>query len=140
MTFVATLDPQPLWRHFDAILTIPRASKDEGRMREHVLATAAQRGLPHRTDRAGNVLVQVPASPGREGVPTVVLQSHLDMVNEKNSDVTHDFAKDPILPRRVGEYVQATGTTLGADNGIGVATMLALMEADDTSGVAHGPL
>jgi dipeptidase D len=137
MTFVATLEPQPLWRHFDDILTIPRASKQEGRMREYVLATAARRGLAHRIDRVGNVVVEVPASPGREGAPTVVLQSHLDMVNEKNSDVPHDFAQDPILPRRVGDYVQATGTTLGADNGIGVATMLALMEAD---GLSHGPL
>jgi dipeptidase D len=137
MTFVSTLDPQPLWRHFDQILTVPRASKDEGRMRQHVIATAARRGLSHRMDGVGNVLVKVPASPGREGAPAVVLQSHLDMVNEKNSDVAHDFARDPILPRQVGEYVQATGTTLGADNGIGVATMLALMEVDDQ---VHGPL
>ncbi|HZF10032.1 MAG TPA: beta-Ala-His dipeptidase [Thermoanaerobaculia bacterium] len=140
MTFVSTLDPQPLWRHFDQILTVPRASKDEGRMREQVIAAAARRGLAHRTDRVGNVVVKVPASPGREGAPVVVLQSHLDMVNEKNSDVAHDFAKDPILPRQVGEYVQATGTTLGADNGIGVATMLALMEVDDLGDRVHGPL
>jgi dipeptidase D len=137
MTFVSTLTPEPLWRHFDDILAIPRASKDEGRMRGHVIAAAERRGLPHRTDRIGNVVVQVPASPGREGAPTVVLQSHLDMVNEKNSDVAHDFTRDPILPRQMGEYIQATGTTLGADNGIGVATMLALMEAE---GLVHGPL
>jgi dipeptidase D len=141
MTFVASFEPQPLWRHFDGILTIPRASKEEGRMREYVVAAAERRGLTHQEDAVGNVVVRVSASPGREGAPVVVLQSHLDMVNEKNSDVPHDFTRDPILPRQVGDYLYATGTTLGADNGIGVASMLALMEggegADD---LAHGPL
>ncbi len=141
MTFVASFEPQPLWRHFDGILTIPRASKEEGRMREYVVAAAERRGLSHQEDAVGNVVVRVPASPGREGAPVVVLQSHLDMVNEKNSDVAHDFTRDPILPRQVGEYLYATGTTLGADNGIGVASMLALVEggagADE---LAHGPL
>jgi dipeptidase D len=140
MTFVASFEPQPLWRHFDGILTIPRASKQEEKMRDYVVATAERRGLAHQEDAAGNVVVRVPASPGREGAPAVVLQSHLDMVNEKNSDVPHDFSKDPIVPRQVGEYLYATGTTLGADNGIGVATMLALMEADGLDGLAHGPL
>ena len=137
MTFVASFEPQPLWRHFDDILTIPRASKQEEKMRDYVVGVAERRGLAHQEDAAGNVVVRLPASPGREGAPVVVLQSHLDMVNEKNSDVPHDFSKDPIVPRQVGEYLYATGTTLGADNGIGVATMLALMEAD---GLAHGPL
>jgi len=137
MTFVASFKPQPLWRHFDDILTIPRASKQEEKMRDYVVGVAERRGLAHQEDAAGNVVVRLPASPGREGAPVVVLQSHLDMVNEKNSDVPHDFSKDPIVPRQVGEYLYATGTTLGADNGIGVATMLALMEAD---GLAHGPL
>jgi dipeptidase D len=136
MTFVASFEPQPLWRHFDDILTIPRASKEEERMRAYVVAAAERRGFPHQVDATGNVVVRVPASPGREGAPVVVLQSHLDMVNEKNSDVPHDFGKDPIVPRQVGDYLYATGTTLGADNGIGVATMLALLEAD----LPHGPL
>jgi dipeptidase D len=141
MTFVASFEPQPLWRHFDGILTIPRASKEEGRMREYVVAAAERRGLSHQEDAVGNVVVRVPASPGREGAPVVVLQSHLDMVNEKNSDVAHDFTRDPILPRQVGEYLYATGTTLGADNGIGVASMLALMEGGAGAGdLAHGPL
>ncbi len=138
MTFVASFEPQPLWRHFDGILTLPRASKDEGRMREYVVAAAERRGLVHQEDAVGNVVVRVPASPGREGAPVVVLQSHLDMVNEKNSDVAHDFTRDPIQPRQVGGYLYATGTTLGADNGIGVASMLALMEGADN--LAHGPL
>jgi dipeptidase D len=139
MTFVASFEPQPLWRHFDAILTLPRASKQEGRMREYVMAAAERRGLSHGEDAVGNVVVRVPASPGREGAPAVVLQSHLDMVNEKNSDVPHDFGRDPILPRQSGEYLYATGTTLGADNGIGVAAMLALMEGDPGD-LPHGPL
>jgi dipeptidase D len=137
MTFVADLAPQALWKHFDEILTIPRGSKNEEAMRRYVLGLAERKGLKARTDAAGNAVVAKPASAGKERSPTVVLQSHLDMVNEKNSDVTHDFERDPLVPRREGEFVKATGTTLGADNGIGVAAMLALLEADD---VVHGPL
>jgi dipeptidase D len=137
MTFVADLAPQALWKHFDQILTIPRGSKNEAAMRRYVLGIAERKGLRTRTDAAGNAVVYKPASPGKEGAPTVVLQSHLDMVNEKNSDVVHDFTRDPLVPRREGDYVKATGTTLGADNGIGVSAMLAVLEADD---LAHGPL
>ena len=140
MTFASTLEPQALWRHFDEILTIPRASKKEEAMRRYVIAVAERHGLPHRVDDGGNLVVSKPATAGREGVPITVLQSHLDMVNEKNSDVAHDFERDPIQPRREGEYLKATGTTLGADNGIGVAAMLALMEAGDVGDLAHGPL
>jgi len=137
MTFVADLAPQALWKHFDQILTIPRGSKNEEAMRRYVLGLAERKGLRTRTDAAGNAVVSKPASAGKEGAPIVVLQSHLDMVNEKNSDVVHDFERDPLVPRREGEFVKATGTTLGADNGIGVAAMLALLEADD---LVHGPL
>ena len=137
MTFVASLDPKPVWRHFDTILTIPRASKDEERMRQHVLATAARLGCEHVVDGAGNVVARKPASAGCEAAPVTILQSHLDMVQEKNADVAHDFATDAIVPRREGDYLKATGTTLGSDNGIGVATMLAVMEATD---LVHGPL
>lgn len=137
MTFVATLDPQAIWKHFDKILTIPRGSKEEGPMRDYVLSVADARGLSHSTDNAGNVVVRKPGSVGHEKAPTVILQSHLDMVNEKDSDVAHDFTRDAIQPRRDGEYLAATGTTLGSDNGIGVASMLALMETTD---VEHGPL
>jgi dipeptidase D len=137
MTFVAELEPTAVWQHFDTILTIPRASKDEGRMRTHVLAVADRHGLPHQTDAAGNVVVRKPATPGSEGAAVTILQSHLDMVQEKNSDVVFDFATDAIVPQLDGQYLTATGTTLGSDNGMGVATMLALM--GDT-GFAHGPL
>lgn len=137
MTFVSDLDPKPLWKHFDEILKIPRASKNEAAARQYVLDLAARKGLETRTDAAGNTVVRKPASAGKEGAPTVVLQSHLDMVTEKNSDVTHDFSRDPIVPQRDGDWVRATGTTLGADNGIGAAAMLAVLEADD---LVHGPL
>src|SRR3569833_2748908 len=137
MTFVSDLDPRSLWHHFDTILTIPRGSKEEGPMREYVIKTAEANGLSHSQDAAGNVVVRKPASAGKEKAPVVILQGHLDMVNEKDSDVAHDFDKDPIVPRRVGEYLNATGTTLGSDNGIGVAAMLALRESKD---VMHGPL
>ena len=137
MTFVSDLEPTSLWRYFDEILTIPRASKDEGRIRAYVIGVAEKLGLQHQTDDVGNVVVRKPASDGLEATPGVVLQGHLDMVEEKNSDVQHDFRKDPIQPQLDGEWLKATGTTLGADNGIGVASMLALMEAE---GLRHGPL
>jgi dipeptidase D len=137
MTFVAEFEPRALWGHFDQILTIPRGSKEEDKMREYVLSVARRRGLEYQVDAAGNVVVRKPATPGKEGAPITILQSHLDMVNDKNSDVEHDFGKDPIRPVREGTYLTADGTTLGADNGIGVAAMLAIMEADD---LVHGPL
>jgi dipeptidase D len=137
MTFVSDLEPKSLWRYFDEILTIPRASKDEARITEWVLGVANKLGLEHQTDEIGNVVVRKPASAGAESAPTVVFQGHLDMVEEKNSDVDFDFRKGPIVPQMDGDWLKATGTTLGADNGIGVASMLALMEAKD---LKHGPL
>jgi dipeptidase D len=136
-TFVSDLEPRALWTHFDRILATPRPSKREGAMRELVLAVARQRGLEARVDDYGNVVVAVPAKPGREAAPIVVLQSHLDMVCEKNSGVELDFERDAIVPRRDGDWLYATGTTLGSDNGIGVAAMLALAAGAD---VEHGPL
>ena len=137
MTFVATLEPTARWKHFDEILKIPRGSKEEERMRDHVIGLAQSLGLSHRTDDTGNVVVQKPATQGCEQAPITILQSHLDMVNEKNSDMEHDFSQDPIKPLRDGDYLTATGTTLGSDNGIGVAAMLAVMESSD---LVHGPL
>ena len=137
MSFVSSFEPRPLWAHFDRILEIPRGSKEEDGIRRHVAALAERLGLEHHTDAIGNVIVRKPASAGRESAPVIILQGHLDMVNEKNSDVAHDFAADAIRPRREGDWLYASGTTLGADNGIGVATMLALMDATD---VPHGPL
>ncbi|UCF68750.1 MAG: aminoacyl-histidine dipeptidase [Acidobacteriota bacterium] len=137
MTFVADFEPKSLWRHFDHILTIPRGSKKEQAMREYVIQVTKRSGLDYQVDDTGNVVVRKPPSSGREQVAVTILQGHMDMVNEKNSDVDHDFDKDPIKPRRDGEYLKATGTTLGSDNGIGIATMLAIMEAKD---LEHGPL
>jgi dipeptidase D len=137
MTFVQTLEPRTLWGHFDRILEIPRGSKQEDRIRTYVLEVAERNGLEHAADGAGNVVVRKPATPGCQDGEITVLQSHLDMVNEKNAEVAHDFTRDPIRPAHDGDYLTATGTTLGADNGIGVAAMLAMMEADD---IAHGPL
>ena len=137
MTFVSTLDPTALWGHFDTILTIPRASTEEERMRQEVLRVADGNGLEHEVDSVGNLVVRKPGTPGHEDAPITILQSHLDMVTEKNADHEHDFTRDPIVPVQEGEYLTADGTTLGSDNGIGVATMLAIMEATD---LVHGPL
>ena len=137
MTFVSELEPKSLWRHFDQILTIPRGSKEEDRIRAYVVAQAEKLELPFQVDGTGNVVVSKPATAGYEDRPVTILQSHLDMVNEKNSDIDHDFDKDPIQPREDGEYLTASGTTLGSDNGIGVSAMLTVMEADD---LTHGPL
>ena len=137
MTFIESLDPPALWSHFDKILTIPRGSKQEEKIRRFVLDLAEAHGLEYQVDGTGNVVVRKPASSDKESCPITILQSHLDMVNEKNSDVDHDFAVDAINPQQEGEYVKASGTTLGSDNGIGVAAMLAIME--DTE-LVHGPL
>ena len=137
MTFLQELDPSALWRHFDEILLIPRASKKEGKIRGYVIAVADRCGLDYQQDEIGNVVVRKPASAGRENSPITVLQSHLDMVTVRNSDVLHDFDKDPIRPREVNGWLYASGTSLGADNGIGVAAMLSLMEDGSAE---HGPL
>jgi dipeptidase D len=137
MTFVSDLEPKPLWSHFDAILTIPRGSKEEDEMRAFVIGVAQRNDLKHRVDATGNVVVTKPGTAGREDAPATILQAHLDMVNEKNSDVDFDFATDAIKPVMSGEYLTADGTTLGSDNGIGVAAMLAIMEATE---LVHGPL
>lgn len=136
-TFVSDLEPTRLWSHFDRILTIPRGSGQEQQMAEFVLDLARRLGLDAKQDAAGNLVVRKPAAGDRASAPVTVLQCHLDMVQEKNSDVDHDFSSDPIVPRRDGDYLKATGTTLGADNGIGVAACLALMEDSECR---HGPL
>lgn len=137
MTFVSELQPRALWAHFDRILATPRPSKQEGAMRALVLEVATRRKLVHREDAAGNVVIEVPGRGRWAHAPKIALQSHLDMVCEKDSGVAIDFEKDPIVPRREGDWLYATGTTLGSDNGIGVAAMLAVAESDE---LEHGPL
>jgi dipeptidase D len=131
------LEPALLWKHFDRILKIPHGSGSEKALGDHVLAFAKSRGLAAVRDKVGNIVVRKPASAGREKASATVLQGHLDMVNEKNSDVAHDFAKDPIEAEIKDGWMHARGTTLGADNGIGVSASLAVME--DAS-LVHGPL
>jgi dipeptidase D len=131
------LKPELFWRYFAEISRIPRPSRHEERIARYVLKTAEELGLSGLKDRCGNVVVRKPASPGREGVRSICLQSHLDMVCEKNADKVHDFLKDPIELVRRGDVLTANGTTLGADNGVGVATSLAIM-ADRS--LVHGPL
>jgi dipeptidase D len=134
---LAALEPASLWGHFDEITRIPRPSGREEKIAAWVREIADRHGFEVETDARGNLFVSVPASPGREGAPTVMLQSHLDMVGEKNRGLEHDFDADPLRTRIEGEWVGAEGTTLGADNGIGVAAALAA--ATDPS-VEHGPL
>jgi dipeptidase D len=132
-----SLEPKLLWSHFDGIRQIPRPSKHEERIAAHIESWAKGKGYEVKKDATGSLAIMVPATPGHESAPTVIIQGHLDMVCEKNSDVDFDFMKDPIDVRVEGDWVKANGTTLGADNGIGVATALAV--ADDPD-VVHGPL
>ena len=131
------LKPESLWRYFYELNQIPRESKNEAEAASFIIKIAKELGLPYKQDEAGNVLVTKPASPGNANKPTVCIQGHLDMVCEKNSGTVHDFLNDPISMKIDGEYVKAEGTTLGADNGIGVASALAVMAADD---LVHPPM
>jgi dipeptidase D len=134
---IQKLEPRHLWGHFDRIRAIPRPSGHEERIREHLLAWARERAFASRVDAAGNMVVQVPARKGHERAPALVLQAHMDMVCEKNADVSFDFSRDAIQLDRDGEWLTAKGTTLGADNGVGLAAALAI--ADDPE-ATHGPL
>ncbi len=131
------LTPPLLWKYFAEISRIPRGSKNEAAISRYVVATAKRLGLEVKADKFGNVVVRKPGTAGREQMPPVALQGHLDMVCEKNNDKVHNFTKDPIVLVRKGNELTADGTTLGADNGVAVATNLALME-DKT--IEHGPL
>jgi dipeptidase D len=130
-------EPRSFWEHFEAITKIARPSRHEEPMIEHVRAWAAGRGLEVRQDSARNLVLPVPATPGRESAPVVVLQGHLDMVCERNPDSPNDPAEGRIALVRDGEWLTADGTTLGADDGVAIAAMMALVE--DAS-LPHGPL
>lgn len=134
---LSNLKPELVWKHFEEITKHPRPSKNEKKVVEYVLSVVKNLGLEYKQDSFGNILVKKPATKGKENLKTVCLQSHLDMVCEKNRDVQHDFDKDPIQIYVDGDWVKAKGTTLGADNGIGVAAALAIMESND---IEHGPL
>ncbi len=134
---VKDLKPELLWQCFDEVTKVPRPSCHEEKIREFLLAFAEKNGIAAKTDKVGNVVFSKPATKGHENAPTVVLQAHMDMVCEKNGNVEHDFMKDPIDTYIDGDWVKARGTTLGADNGIGVAAAMAVF-TDDT--LEHGPL
>ena len=131
------LSPAIVWRHFAVLCAIPRPSKKESRLIQHLVDWATSRSLSTEIDAAGNLVIRKPASVGCESAPGVVLQAHLDMVCQANAGTAHDFERDPIRPRVVDGWLRAEETTLGADNGIGVALALAALENDS---LQHGPL
>lgn len=136
-SILADLEPKSLFRFFGEILSIPRPSKHEEKMTEYLINWAKERNLEYVSDEIGNVIIRKGATKGKENSPWVCLQSHIDMVCEKNSDKVFDFEKDAIVPKIEGEWLTADGTTLGADDGIGVATALAILDAND---IEHGPI
>ncbi|MBM7038115.1 aminoacyl-histidine dipeptidase [Vibrio ulleungensis] len=127
----------PIWPFFSTICSIPHPSKHEEALAQHIITWATGKGFDVSRDETGNVLIKKPATAGNENKKTVVLQAHIDMVPQKNEDTDHDFAADPIKPYIDGEWVTATGTTLGADNGIGMASCLAVLDSEE---IAHGPI
>lgn len=131
------LKPEAIFHYFDEVCAIPRPSKKEEKIRTYLLDFAKKHHLEAKTDKVGNVLIKKPATPGMENRKAVVLQGHMDMVCEKNKGVQHNFDTDPIETYIDGEWLRAKGTTLGADNGIGIATSLAVLASDD---VKHGPI
>jgi dipeptidase D len=131
------LEPRAFWAHFEALTKIARPSREEGRVSDHVRAWAGDHGFEVEGDSAGNLVVHVPATAGRESAPKVVLQGHLDMVCERDPESPNDPAEGRIELVRDGEWLTANGTTLGADDGVAIAAMMALVEDDS---LPHGPL
>ncbi|MCX2962384.1 beta-Ala-His dipeptidase [Rodentibacter caecimuris] len=137
MSEITTLQPQLLWKWFDQICAIPHPSHHEDELANFIVNWAKEKQFFVERDEAGNVLIRKPATAGMENRTPVALQAHLDMVPQANEGNPHDFTQDPIHPYIDGDWVKAQGTTLGADNGIGLASALAVLESDD---VAHPPL
>lgn len=137
MDVFAALTPEPVWRHFAALTAIPRPSRGEDAVRRHIAAWAKAHGIAAEQDKTGNLLLRKPATRGHENRPGVILQAHLDMVCQSLPDACHDFTKDPIRPEIANGWMLARTTTLGADNGIGVALALAALEE---SGLDHPDL
>ncbi|MBU1101349.1 MAG: aminoacyl-histidine dipeptidase [Bacteroidetes bacterium] len=134
---LGSLKPELLWNHFEEICNRPHPSRHEGQVAEYILEFAKANNLESAVDDFGNIIVRKPATAGKENLKSVVLQGHLDMVPEKNNDVNHNFEKDPLKIKIDNGWVTAEGTTLGSDNGIGVAAALAVLEATD---IEHGPI
>ena len=128
---VRQLEPKALWNHFADLNAVPRPSKKEERVIAFMVEFGNSLGLPTKTDKIGNIIIKKPATPGMEDRKTVILQSHVDMVHQKNSDTVFDFDTEGIKMYVDGDWVKAEGTTLGADNGIGVASIMALLSSTD---------
>ena len=131
------LTPKVVWEYFEEICQVPRPSKKEEQIIQFLMDFAQKHDLEAKQDKSGNILIKKPATKGKENLKTVVLQSHIDMVGEKNKDTDHDFEKDPIKPYIEGDWVKAEGTTLGADDGIGIAAQMAILSSDE---ITHGPI
>lgn len=127
MSFLPELNPAPIWIYFEEICKIPRTSKNEGRIRKYLLDFASGHHLESKEDATGNILIVRPPTKGFEKKKTLVLQSHMDMVGEKNADFVHDWFSDPVIPCLLEGWVTAKGTTLGADDGIGIASQMAIL-------------
>ena len=137
MSTILSLAPQNVWKHFYGLTQVPRPSGFMGPVQEFLLQFAKEAGIEAFKDEVGNIIMRKPATPGMEDCKGVILQAHMDMVPQKNNDTVHDFEKDPLETYVDGEWVKAKGTTLGADNGMGVAAIMAVME-DKT--LKHGAL
>lgn len=136
-TNLTDLEPKILWSHFAHICSIPHPSHHEAKLANYVKEFGEQLGLATSIDKLNNVIIKKPATKGMENRATIILQAHLDMVPQKNNDTPHNFETDPIEAYIDGEFVTAKGTTLGADNGIGIATIMAILESKD---ITHGPI
>lgn len=134
---ITDLNPKGIFHYFNEICKVPRPSKKEEKILAYLKQFAEEHQLEYQQDKIGNLLIKKEATTGKEKLKPIILQSHVDMVCEKNREVEHDFDKDAIIPVVEGEWLKAKGTTLGADNGIGVATQLAILAADD---IKHGPI
>ena len=134
---IKELDPQVVWKNFYALTQIPRPSKHEELAVEYLYNWGKEHGLETIKDKVGNIIIRKRATPGCENMKGVILQGHIDMVPQKNADTVHDFEKDPIQTYIDGDWVKAKGTTLGADNGLGLAMAMAVLESSD---IKHGPI
>jgi len=137
MEILNNLEPKEVWGYFEQICKVPRPSKKEDKIIKFLMDFAKENQLEANKDKSGNLLIKKPATSGKENLKTVVLQSHIDMVGEKNKGTDHDFENDPIKPYIEGDWVKAEGTTLGADDGIGMAAQMAILTSDK---ISHGPV
>ena len=137
MSEIKNLKPECIWRNFYALTQVPRPSGHLEKIQQFLLDFAAKAGVEAFKDAAGNIVMRKPATPGMENRKGIILQAHMDMVPQKSKESTHNFVTDPIETYIDGDWVKAKGTTLGSDDGLGVAAIMAVMEAKD---LKHGPV